>query len=110
MRLLGSAIAIVFLLLAGCAAGGSNPNLQGDRSLAGKIKSCRAGDTLVSSSSACLADDAACYQIAGGDWCTGKRGDRCPSGSTELPAGAPCPAGARCFDHSESKTCAISFN
>lgn len=109
MHLFRSTLIVVAALLAGCATGGPNPNNQGDGSLAGRIKSCRSGDTPVSSSSACLADDAACYQIAGGGWCTGTRGEQCPTGSTELAAGAPCPPGARCFSHSESKTCAISF-
>ncbi|MBX2824266.1 MAG: hypothetical protein KTR33_06020 [Gammaproteobacteria bacterium] len=103
-------VPLLVLLLAGCAAGGNNPNTRGDGSLVGRIQACRGGDTPVASASACLADDAACYQLANGSWCTGPRSDRCPAGSTELPAGSPCPPGARCFAHSESKSCAIRFN
>lgn len=110
MRITGLSLIVVTTLLVGCATGGLNPNDRGDRSLAGKIQSCRTGDTPVDSSSACLADDAACYQIASGGWCTGVRADKCPSGSSELAKGAPCPPGARCFNHSESKVCVINFN
>ena len=97
------------LLVTGCATEGVSPYPTGDSSLAGRIKACRTGDTRVPSSTACLQDDAACYQLADGDWCTGPRGTECPTGSSELAAGAICPAGARCFQISEGKNCAISF-
>jgi len=101
---------LMALGLAGCAGGASNPNRQGDGSLAGRVQACRSGDTPVASASACLADDAACYQIANGGWCTGERTASCPTGSSELAAGSPCPPGARCFEQSESKRCAIIYN
>jgi len=34
---------------------------------------CDAGDSAIASSSICLQDDAACYQLADGSWCTGGR-------------------------------------
>ncbi len=68
---------------------------------------CRAGDQQVASQSACLMDDAACYQLADGNWCTGPRGASCPAGSTAVAAGGECPAGSRCFMFSESLQCAI---
>lgn len=95
-------------LLFGCASDGSDPYQTGSGSTA-RIKACRVGDTAVASASRCLQDDAACYQIANGGWCTGERGNQCPTGSTEISAGASCPRGTRCFDVGESKRCAISF-
>jgi len=102
-------------LLALCAlvvscASGPNPNRQRDASLSGQVKECRSGDAAITSASQCIADDAACYQLADASWCTGARNEQCPAGSTELPGGAPCPPGARCFAHSESRRCSIGFN
>ena len=34
---------------------------------------CDAGDQSIESSTACLQDDAACYQLVDGTWCTGAR-------------------------------------
>jgi len=98
----------LLILCAGCASG-TDPYRTGDSSLSGKIKSCRAGDTPIAGADLCLQDDAACYQIANGSWCTGERGNQCPTGSSEIAANAPCPRGARCFDVGESKRCAISY-
>lgn len=102
-------LSLAMLMLAGCAAQGVNPYPTGDSSLAGRIKECRTGDTRVAASTSCLQDDAACYQLAGGEWCTGPRGSTCPTGSDELAVGTACPTGARCFQISEGKNCAISF-
>ncbi|MBX2835871.1 MAG: hypothetical protein KTR35_03380 [Gammaproteobacteria bacterium] len=96
------------LLLGGCAASGGN-SIGSERSgAAGKVQACRTGDTMVSSSNQCLSDDAACYQIANGSWCTGERGNTCPTGSVAVPAGSVCPSNARCFNYGESLTCAVS--
>ncbi len=99
----------VATLLSACATTVNNPNTAGDSSLAGRVKACRTGDTAVATSDACLQDDAACYQLSNGSWCTGPRGSECPAGSSEIAANAPCPEGNRCFVISEGKNCAISF-
>ena len=95
------------LVLAGCAGGDTRPagGIGGAR-----VDQCKSGDQRVSSESACLQDDAACYRLASGDWCTGERGNTCPAGSNALPAGAPCPPGARCFRIGESLECTIAFD
>jgi len=100
---------ILMLALCGCATTELSPYPTGDSSLAGRIKACRSGDTEVASADQCLQDDAACYQMANSKWCTGPRGNECPAGSSELPADSRCPTGTRCFQLSESKTCAIQF-
>ncbi len=74
---------------------------------ASRITACKSGDTQIASRSQCLIDDAACYQLSNGGWCTGERGNSCPSGSNPLPAGGACPAGARCFALAESLSCYI---
>ena len=97
-----SAALIVVLTLAACGAGGpARPDAPG------RIQACRAGDQRVPDESACLQDDAACYALDDGNWCTGERGNTCPAGSSALPAGAACPTGARCFRIGESLECAI---
>ena len=102
---LGAALA----LLGGCASDGDAPRggvgLGGD---GGRVQQCRAGDTRVASEADCLRDDAACYALASGEFCTGERGNTCPAGSAALPAGAPCPPGARCFVIGESLTCTVA--
>ncbi len=95
------------LILTGCAAssgGGGTYTGGGTRALA-----CKQGDEAISSANECLTDDAACYQLADNSWCTGERGLTCPTGSSEMPAGAVCPRGSRCFDASESLTCVVTY-
>lgn len=65
---------------------------------------CQEGDQMVASESQCLQDDAACYPLNNGKWCTGSRAAKCPKGSEPAPAGA-CPSGAVCFGQSESLRC-----
>ena len=86
----------------GPAGPGAEPRAGGSR-----VAACRAGDREVVSEDACLLDDAACYELATGAWCTGPRGASCPAGSSALAAGAPCPPGARCIRASESLECVI---
>ena len=75
----GAAALLLALALGGCGAdGASRPDA------AGRIQACKAGDQRVPSESACLQDDAACYALANGDWCTGERGNTCPAGSEAL--------------------------
>lgn len=93
-------------LLASCAGGGGDIR-EGTDGRASRAQACLAGDRVVSSEAACLTDDAACYALANGDWCTGPREASCPAGSSPLPAGLGCPAGARCFSVSESLECAV---
>ena len=99
------------LLLSGCASSGnSSPSASGSGISNGssRISECKINDTLVQSSSQCLQDDAACYQISNGQWCTGERGNVCPAGSVAVPEGMACPRGKRCFRVSESLECTIS--
>lgn len=110
-RLSTLALGIVLTtLIGGCSSGGSldSPQARPDSSNpADRILACKSGDTLISGQSQCLQDDAACYQIADGGWCTGPRGNVCPAGSQNLPSGSACPTGARCFRISESLECFI---
>lgn len=95
---------LLAVALAGCAA----PAERGEaRAGAGRLEQCRAGDREVASEDQCLVDDAACYELASGGYCTGPRGGTCPAGSSALPTGAACPAGARCIGASESLECVI---
>jgi len=99
---------VVTTLLLGSCAGGTDGGFYGRSSVgASRIQECRAGDQSVSSSSACLDGDAACYQVSNGSWCTGERGNTCPAGSIALAAGDSCPIGARCFTASTNLTCVI---
>ena len=99
------AAALALAVVGGCANGTGPGPVPGAPE--GRILQCKAGDTRVASEGDCLQDDAACYALAGGGFCTGERGNTCPAGSRELPAGAPCPPGARCFAVGESLSCTI---
>ena len=96
------AIPLLALTLAGCGADGpARPDATG------RVQACGAVDQRVPDESGCLQDDAACYALDDGDWCTGERGNTCPSGSGTLPVGTDCPPGARCFRIGESLECVI---
>jgi len=100
-------LAVIFCvaLLSACAAsGGGSPSNAESRT---RSDVCKSGDIEITSRSQCLLDDAACYQLNDGGWCTGERGNSCPSGSKPLSAGSQCPAGARCFALAESLNCYI---
>jgi len=73
----------------------------------GEATACLSGDRNVAAAAQCLQDDAACYPLADGSWCTGLRLSNCPMGSSPLPAELPCPANSRCFNQSESLQCVI---
>ncbi len=96
----------------GCASssdtGTASQTLSNRANPLSKIQICKAGDEMVASSNQCIQDDAACYQISNGQWCTGPRGNVCPAGSTELALGVACPVGSRCIRFSESLTCRIN--
>jgi len=104
--------AVMMATLLGCASGGDSSSatqsLSQRAAPQSKIQICKAGDQLVASASQCIQDDAACYQISSGQWCTGERGNVCPAGSTQLTIGAACPAGSRCIRLGESLTCKIN--
>lgn len=110
MKLSLHILALVAIMgLAGCGAttGGSS-SLAGDEPRAStEATACLSGDQLIASESMCMHDDAACYPIADGNWCTGPRVASCPMGSNPLPAELPCPEKARCFAQSESLQCVI---
>lgn len=102
-------MAIVLLTaLASCASSGSSSEAGRGGFGSSPIQACKSGDQPIRTSANCLTDDAACYQISDGSWCTGERGGVCPSGSTKLPQGQACPAGGRCFSISDELTCAIT--
>jgi len=102
----------LLLIQLGCASSGDAGDASQARSNRanpiGKIQICKAGDEMVASSNQCIQDDAACYQISNGQWCTGPRGNVCPAGSTELALGTACPSGSRCIRFSESLTCLVN--
>ncbi len=103
--LLPTLLTLSVLLLSACASsGGGGPTANASD----RILACKSTDTLISNAGQCLQDDAACYQISNGQWCTGERGSVCPAGSQALAAGAACPVGARCFKFSESMECMIN--
>lgn len=97
------------LLLSACAASDAGDSQGGtfNANTAERIPACKSTDQLIASSQQCLQDDAACYQISSGQWCTGERGSSCPTGSSAIPADATCPSGSRCFQLSESLHCQI---
>ena len=102
-------------LLTGCAsplgaqAPSTAPGAVGRAEINSRIRACKAGDTEVASESQCLRDDATCYAIAGGRWCTGPRGNTCPTGSVKISTGTPCPANTRCFAIGESLMCGVQY-
>jgi len=98
-------LACAMSLLAGCASDGAGGRLQPGGADTVRAENCKSGDERIADSNACLMDDAACYQLANGGWCTGPRGNTCPTGSSALAAGQPCPPGAVCFRMSESLEC-----
>lgn len=108
MRSLLVVLAAVALLSA-CASSGGSLNDAGISSGNGsRVSACKSTDTLIDDSRQCLQDDAACYELSNGKWCTGERGNVCPAGSVALSAGQACPPGRRCFRVGESLECTIN--
>jgi len=98
---------LITLSVTSCATSDAGYGSGATRGALGKVTVCKSGDTLVSSSAQCLQDSAACYELADGKWCTGERGNTCPAGSAQIPAGEQCPNGTRCIEFGESLNCAI---
>lgn len=109
--LLGGLILSLTLILSACASSGGTLNdvtgTQAGRQDS-RVSICKSGDTEVDSSQQCLQDDAACYPLSTGKWCTGERGTTCPAGSSPLPAQSACPPGNRCIRISESLECMVN--
>ena len=61
---------------------------------------------IVSGPDRCLQDDAFCYPLADGRYCTGPSAPECPRNSTPIAKDAPCPERTECFELSESLRCA----
>jgi hypothetical protein len=61
---------------------------------------------IVADQSRCLQDDAFCYLLADGRYCTGPSAPQCPPNSQPIAKDAACPARTRCFDFSQSLRCA----
>jgi hypothetical protein len=61
---------------------------------------------IVADSSRCLQDDAFCYPLGDGRYCTGPQAPECPRNSKPIAKDAPCPARTQCWDYSESLRCA----
>ncbi|MDO6460596.1 hypothetical protein Q4485_07805 [Granulosicoccaceae sp. 1_MG-2023] len=95
-------------MLTACAGGGSSTAVSDTRPV-GKVSQCKSGDTHIADSSQCLQDEAACYPLTDGSWCTGPRGETCPNGTRELKSGQSCPSGAKCFKPSASLHCVIDL-
>jgi len=100
----------LMIAMSGCASPGGSQGIEpiNQGSGSSRVSQCKSTDQRISSSSQCLQDDAACYQLSNGDWCTGERGNICPAGSIAVPDGAACPIGKRCFNVGESLRCTIS--
>ena len=109
-RLSFIAVLLGIVAISGCAGTDSGGSYGVDQRTGGsKIQVCKRGDELIQSSRQCLQDDAACYELSNGQWCTGERGNTCPAGSSEIPVGAACPRGTRCIAFGESLNCAIQI-
>lgn len=106
-------IALAASLLSGCAGFWNDlrgtPVDTGARATLAEMpafpRNCLTGDRELAARSQCLAEDAACYQLDTGNWCTGLRERRCPRGSVPLELNAECPPGAECWIHSTSLSC-----
>lgn len=61
---------------------------------------------IVADQGGCLQDDAFCYPLADGRYCTGPAAPECPANSTPIAKDAPCPARTSCWDYSQSLRCA----
>jgi hypothetical protein len=61
---------------------------------------------IVADQGGCLQDDAFCYPLADGRYCTGPSLPQCPRNSVPIDKLAPCPERTTCFDFSESLRCA----
>lgn len=96
---------LIAISIASCATSDGGFNSGAVRN----VTVCKSGDTLVSSSTQCLQDSAACYELANGKWCTGERGNTCPAGSVQIPDGGQCPNGTRCIEFGEGLKCAIEI-
>lgn len=68
-------------------------------------RDCFAGDAQVPTASACLMDDAVCYQLDTGAWCTAGHVPQCPAGTSPVAMDAPCPEGGNCWIYSEGLRC-----
>lgn len=66
---------------------------------------CFSGDMQVATATSCLVDDAVCYQLDTGAWCTAGRAPQCPAGSSPMVLDAPCPEGGECRMYSEGLRC-----
>lgn len=66
---------------------------------------CFQGDMEVPTATSCLVDDAVCYQLDTGSWCTAGRMPQCPEGAAPLEMDAPCPDGGKCWMYSEGLRC-----
>lgn len=101
-------VIVCVLVLSGCASSGNLSTGGSTISSGSRITACKTSDTLIQNQKQCIQDDAACYQLNNGQWCTGERGISCPAGSVAIPEGSECPSGKRCFRVSESLECTIS--
>lgn len=111
LALLPVLLPVLLTVMCGCSSAGTGSMTSGSASNApnpaDRLLACKRTDRLIASPAQCLQDDAACYEITGGQWCTGPRGSVCPEGSVELASGTECPNGVRCFNVSESLECRI---
>ena len=98
---------LIMLSVAGCATSDGGYGSTSASGVSSKVAACKSGDTLVNSSTQCLQDSAACYELANGKWCTGERGNTCPAGSAQIPDDEQCPNGTRCIAFGEGLQCAI---
>jgi len=103
------AMLLFTLHTAGCATTGGGFGDGAARNASSKVQVCKSGDEMVNSSTQCLQDAAACYELSNGKWCTGERGNTCPAGSSQIPEGTACPNGTRCIQFGEGLNCAIEI-
>ncbi|WGL18046.1 hypothetical protein PVT68_07040 [Microbulbifer bruguierae] len=68
-------------------------------------RNCLSDDIQVTTAGNCLMDDAVCYQLDTGAWCTAGRMPQCPAGSEMMEMDAPCPENGRCWIYSEGLRC-----
>ncbi len=110
-----SALAVLIgLSFAGCSSTAfdtSSTESAARQAVAGSTDAiaCQGSDTQVKSQSQCLQDDAACYELPNGNWCTGPRALSCPNGSEALNVGEACPSGSKCFEYSAGLQCMMRY-
>ena len=88
------------------AAGDAGTTSAEDAGVDGPDAAVSCDGEIVSGPERCLQDDAFCFPLADGRYCTGPSAPTCPPSSAPIAKDAPCPERTECFELSESVRCA----